>query len=170
MRPLEGNALGRLGLAGAGLARDDDGLRLLHHLHVAEGLVRDGEHVRRHGAQGSALFEGTRITSSSSLMTQINPSYLVGFDGGPGVEVLDDGVGVDGDEDVGDVGVDLVLEVALPDVVEERGLVEVHEAAVVVHRLRVIILGGVQAVETANGMSVNVSTLKGSCHKLVLAS
>ena len=76
---------------------------------------------------------------------------LVCLDGGPGVEVLDDGVGVDGDEDVGDVGVDLVLEVALPDVVEERGLVEVHEAAVVVHRLRVVILGRVQPVETASG-------------------
>ena len=74
-------------------------------------------------------------------------SCLVGFDGGPGVEVPDDCVGVDGDEDVGDVGVDLVPEVALPDVVEERGLVEVHEAAVVVHGLGVVIFGRIEAVK-----------------------
>ena len=76
--------------------------------------------------------------------------YLVGLDGGPRVEVPDDGVGVDGDEDVGHVGVDLVLEVALPDVVEQGGLVEVHEAAVVVHRLGVVIFGRVEAVEAVN--------------------
>ena len=76
--------------------------------------------------------------------------YLVGLDGGPRVEVPDDGVGADGNEDVGHVGVDLVLEVALPDVVEQGGLVEVHEAAVVVHRLGVVIFGRVEAVEAVN--------------------
>ena len=63
-------------------------LQLSSDLHVPEGLVGDGEHVGRHGAERAAL---------------------VGLDGGPRVEVLDDGVGVDGDEDVGHVGVDLVL-------------------------------------------------------------
>ena len=81
-------------------------------------------------------------------------THLVGLDGGPRVEVLDDRVGVDGDEDVGHVGVDLVLEVALPDVVEQGGLVEVHETAVVVHRLGVVILGRVEAVKAANGNDI----------------
>ena len=55
------DVLGRLRLAGAGLARHDDGLRLLHHLHVPEGLVRDGEHVGRHGAERAALVVGRLV-------------------------------------------------------------------------------------------------------------
>ena len=46
------------------------------------------------------------------------------------------------------------LEVALPDVVEQGGLVEVHEAAVVVHRLGVVIFGRVEAVEAVNGNEI----------------
>ena len=92
----------------------------------------------------------TRLQSINRTRADCILIYLVGLDGGPRVEVPDDGVGVDGDEDVGHVGVDLVLEVALPDVVEQGGLVEVHEAAVVVHRLGVVIFGRVEAVEAVN--------------------
>ena len=107
-------------LAGAGLARHDDALAGAEDLHVPEGLVRDGEDVGGPGAQGPAE---------------------VGLDGVPAVQGGQVEVGVDRDEDVCHVGVDLVLAVAQPDVVEECGLVEVHEGAVVLHLLPVVLLG-----------------------------
>ena len=121
------DVLRRLGLSGAGLARYDDALAGAENLHVPEGLVRDGEDVGGPGAEGAAE---------------------VGLDGVPAVQGGQVEVGVDGDEDVGDVGVDLVLAVAQPDVVEEGGLVEVHEGTVVLHLLPVVLLGRVNLMAT----------------------
>ena len=97
------DVLGRLGLSGSRFSRHDDGLRLLQDLHVPEGLVCDGEDVRRHCAQGLAL---------------------IGPDAGGLVQLRNLIVRVDCDEDVGHVGVDLVAVVSDPNVVEKGRLGE----------------------------------------------
>lgn len=58
---------------------------------------------------------------------------LVAQNGFRRVEALDLEVGIDGDENVRHVGVDLVPEEAHADVLEQGRLVEVDEGAVVVH-------------------------------------
>jgi len=100
---------------GESIRPDDDRLTLLAAAHALVGPVGDGVDV------GRLLSEGLTKVLLDLLVT-VKRELLVR---------------VDGDENEGGVGVDLPPEVAVLDVVEEVGVVEVHQLGVIRHAIKV---------------------------------
>jgi len=105
------DVLAALSLSSARLTAHDDGLGLLTSPHALVRPVRNGVDVRGLLAEGLAkvLLDGL-IPVKRELLVRVH-----------------------GDEDEGGVGVDLSLLVADLDVVEQVGVVQVHELGVVTH-------------------------------------